>query len=106
VKTLDAIYEKIKLFIEENGDHYYLCEIEDIIGVNEETLLEILRELKKDNIITEDHYFETGCLNNKICSDCFEPMEHEDTELEETLEGEMQYKHIYRCHKCLKKEYY
>ena len=89
MKTLDAIYEKVKLFIEDNGDNYYLCEIEDLLDVNEETLLEILRELKKENIITEDHYFETGCLNNKICSNCFEPMEHEDTELEETPEGEI-----------------
>ena len=103
---MDAIYEKVKLFVEDNGDNYYLCEIEDILGVDEETLLEILRKLKKDNIITEDHYFETGCLNYRICPDCFETMEHEDTELEESSEGAIIYKHIYRCHKCLKKEYY
>ncbi|MBI5680671.1 MAG: hypothetical protein HZC47_07260 [Methanobacterium sp.] len=103
---MDSDYEKVKLFIEENGDEYYLCEIEDILGINEETLLEIFKELKKDNIITENHYFETGCLNNKICADCFEPMEHEDTKLEEDSKGDIQYKHIYRCHKCLKKEYY
>lgn len=103
---LDPNYEKVKSFIQENGDYYYLCEIEDILGIDEESLLEILRELKKDNIITEDHYFETGCLDNRICSDCFEPMKHEDTQLEETPSGEIQYKHIFRCHNCLKKEYY
>lgn len=103
---MNSTYEKVKLFIEDNGDHYYLCEIEDILDIDEETLLEILRELKKDNIVTEDHYFETGCLNNRICADCFEPMEHEDTKLEETPEGNIQYKYIYRCHKCFKKEYY
>lgn len=106
VVYLDSDYEKVKLFIEDNGDEYYLCEIEDILGIDEETLLEIFRELKKDNIITKDHYFESGCLNNKICSDCFESMEHEDTKLEEDSKGDIQYKHIYRCHKCLKKEYY
>lgn len=89
-----------------SNDHYYLCEIEDILGIDEETLLEILRELKKDNIITGDHYFKTGCLNNRICSDCFEPMDHEDSEIEETPNGKIQYKHIYIGHNCLKKEYY
>ena len=103
---MNSVYEKVKSFIEDNGDHYYLCEIEDILNVDEETLLGILRELKKDNILTEDHYFETGCLNDKICSDCFEPMEHEETEFEEIYNGKIQYKHIYRCHNCLKKEYY
>lgn len=49
-----------------SNDHYYLCEIEDILGIDEETLLEILRELKKDNIITGDHYFKTGCLNTEF----------------------------------------
>lgn len=103
---LDSVYEKVKVFIEDNGDHYYICEIGDILEIDEETLLEILKELKNENIITEDHFFETGCLNNRICSDCFEPMEHEDTECEETSNGEIKYKYIYRCHKCLKKEYY
>lgn len=103
---MDSVYEKVKSFIEENGDHFYLCEIEEILDVDEESLLEILKDLKKDNIITEDHYFETGCLINRICSYCFEPTEYEDMELEETSDGKIKYKHIYRCHNCLKKEYY
>ncbi len=103
---LDQIYEKVKSFIEDNGDEYYLCEIEDILGVDEETLLRVLQQLKSDNIITEEHFFETGCVNNRICTDCFEPMEHEDTKLQETPEGDIQHIHVYRCHKCFKKEYY
>lgn len=103
---MNAVYGKVKEFIEENGDRYQLCQIEDILDISEETLLEILRQLKEDNVIAEKHHFETGCLNKRICSDCFQPMEHEDTLLEETSESEIRYKYVYRCPECFKKEIY